>query len=64
MREEGLSRALVVTHYYHEPRAKMLFDRAGIAAFTVPATMSRRLTKEPYFLMREVVAYYHSFLLE
>ena len=64
MREEGLSRALVVTHYYHEPRAKMLFDRAGIAAFTVPAHMSRRLVKEPYFLLREVAAYYHSYLLE
>jgi uncharacterized SAM-binding protein YcdF (DUF218 family) len=64
MRREGMSRALVVTHYYHEPRAKMLFDRAGIAAFTVPATMSRRLAKEPYFLLREVAAYYHSFLLE
>lgn len=64
MREEGLSRALVVTHYYHEPRAKMLFDRAGVQAYTVPAHMSRRLAKEPYFLLREVVAYYHSFLLE
>ncbi|MFO0592553.1 MAG: YdcF family protein [Polyangiaceae bacterium] len=64
MHEEGLSRALVVTHYYHEPRAKMLFDRAGVQAYTVPAHMSRRLAKEPYFLLREIVAYYHSFLLE
>ena len=64
MRREGMSRALVVTHYYHEPRARMLFDRAGVRAFTVPATMSRRLAKEPYFLLREVLAYYHSFLLE
>jgi len=64
MREQGLSRALIVTHYYHEPRAKMLFDRAGIRAFTVPARMSRRLRKEPYFLLREVAAYYHSFLLQ
>jgi vancomycin permeability regulator SanA len=56
--------ALVVTHYYHEPRAKMLFDRAGIRAYTVPARMSRRLLKEPYFVLREVAAYYHSFLLE
>jgi uncharacterized SAM-binding protein YcdF (DUF218 family) len=64
MRREGMSRALVVTHYYHEPRAKMLFNRAGIRAYTVPAHMSRRLRKEPYFLLREVAAYYHSFLLE
>lgn len=64
MRREGLSKALVVTHYYHEPRAKMLFNRAGIRAYTVPAHMTQRLRKEPYFLLREVAAYYHSFLLE
>jgi uncharacterized SAM-binding protein YcdF (DUF218 family) len=63
MRREGLSNALVVTHYYHEPRVKMLLDRAGVRAFTVPATMHRRLVKEPYFLAREVAAYWHSFLV-
>ncbi len=45
-----------MTHHYHEPRAKMLFDRAGIRTYTVPAQMSRRLLKEPCFLMREVLA--------
>lgn len=64
LRKERLSTALVVSHYYHEPRAKMLFDRAGVRAFTVPATMTRRLYREPYFLLREVLAFYHSFLLE
>lgn len=64
MREEGMRTTLVVTHYYHEPRAKMLFDRAGVRAYTVPARMSRRLLKEPYFVLREVAAYYHSLLLE
>jgi uncharacterized SAM-binding protein YcdF (DUF218 family) len=64
MRREGLSSALVVTHYYHEPRARMLFDRARVPVFTVPATMTRRLVKEPYFLLREVGAYWHSFVLE
>ncbi|MFT3772554.1 MAG: YdcF family protein [Minicystis sp.] len=62
--KEGLGSALVVTHYYHEPRAKMLFDRAGVRAWTVPATMKRRLLKEPYFIVREIAAFYHSFLLE
>lgn len=64
LRKEKLGSALVVSHYYHEPRAKMLFDRAGVRAFTVPATMTRRLLKEPYFLVREVAAFYHSFLME
>jgi uncharacterized SAM-binding protein YcdF (DUF218 family) len=48
MRLERLASALIVTHYYHEPRAKMLFERAGVRAYTVPATMTRRLYKEPY----------------
>jgi uncharacterized SAM-binding protein YcdF (DUF218 family) len=64
MRAQGLESALIVSHYYHEPRAKMLFDRAGVRTFTVPARMSRRLLKEPYFLVREVAAFYHSFLFE
>ncbi|APR75510.1 SanA protein [Minicystis rosea] len=64
LKKEGLASALVVTHYYHEPRAKMLFDRAGVRAFTVPATMRRRLLKEPYFIAREIAAFYHSFLRE
>lgn len=50
--------------WFRRAAARMLFDRAGIRAFTVPARMSRRLAKEPYFLLREVAAYYHSFLLE
>ncbi|MFO0757285.1 MAG: YdcF family protein [Byssovorax sp.] len=64
LQREGLPRALVVSHYYHEPRVKMLFDRAGVRAYTVPATMQRRLLKEPYFILREIAAYYHSFLFE
>ena len=62
--KEGLASALVVTHYYHEPRCKMLFDRAGVRAWIVPATMKRRLFKEPYFVAREIAAFHHSFLVE
>jgi len=64
MRQAGLASALIVTHYYHEPRAAMLFGRAGVRAFPVPARMTRRLFKEPYFLAREVAAFWHSFLFE
>ncbi len=63
-REQAIGSALVVSHYYHEPRLKMLFDRTGMRAYTVPAHMRYRLRKEPYFIAREIVAYYHSFLLE
>lgn len=64
MRQNGFRTALAVTHYYHEPRTKMLFERASIVTYTVPAKMSRRLLKEPYFIAREVLAYWHSFFLE
>jgi uncharacterized SAM-binding protein YcdF (DUF218 family) len=64
MRDEGLGSALVVSHYYHEPRAKMLFDRAGVKAYTVPARMKRRLYREPYYVAREVGAYWHSFAVQ
>ena len=64
MRLEHLRSAEVVTHYYHGPRAKMLFERAGIRAYTVPATMTRRLYKEPYYLLREVGAFWHAFVVD
>jgi uncharacterized SAM-binding protein YcdF (DUF218 family) len=63
MDERGLRDAIVVTHYFHIPRAKLLFDREAIRSFTVPARMSRRLAKEPWFVAREVPGYYHALLL-
>ncbi len=64
MHTEGLRSALAVSHYYHEPRVKMLFARAGIRVYTVPAKMTRRLLKEPLFVAREILAYYHSWLFQ
>ncbi|MBZ5708581.1 YdcF family protein [Nannocystis pusilla] len=62
LRERGERRVLAVSHYYHQPRVKLLFQRAGVLAYTVPATMSRRLLKEPWFVAREVLAYYAAWL--
>jgi vancomycin permeability regulator SanA len=56
--------ALVVSHYYHLPRVKLLFERNGVHALTVPAHMSRRLAREPWFLAREIAAFYHSLLTQ
>lgn len=58
----GERRVLVVSHYYHQPRIKLLFQRAGVLAYTVPAAMSRRPLKEPWFVTREVLAYYAAWL--
>ena len=63
LRARGGSRVLAVSHYYHQPRVKLLFERAGVRTFTVPATMHRRLLKEPYFIAREVLAYYRALFL-
>lgn len=62
LRARGGGRVLAVSHYYHQPRVKLLFERAGVRTFTVPATMSRRLLKEPVFVGREVLAYYKALL--
>lgn len=64
MKREGFVKALAVSHYYHEPRVKMLFSRAHVRVYTVPAKMTRRLLKEPYFILREIAAYYHSWLFQ
>ncbi|WAS95187.1 YdcF family protein [Nannocystis punicea] len=62
LQRRGARRVLAVSHYYHQPRVKLLFQRAGVLAYTVPATMSRRLLKEPWFVAREVLAYYAAWL--
>lgn len=55
-------RALVVSHYYHLPRIRLLYAREGARIYTVPAVMERRLAMEPYYLMREVASTYHELL--
>lgn len=56
MDAHGWQRAIVVSHYYHLARCKTSFSRVGVGAVTVPARMSRRLTREPYFILRECAA--------
>ena len=60
LREHGLVRVLAVSHGYHLPRVKLEFERAGAAAFTVPAAESRVLAKMPWFMGRETVAWWAS----
>lgn len=57
MAEHRLTSALVVSHYFHLARCKLLFEEQGIAAVTVPARMSRRLMLEQYYFTRECVGY-------
>ena len=57
MDREGLSTALLVSHYYHLARCRMVFALAGIDCHTVPARMSRRLAREPWFVLRECAGF-------
>lgn len=52
------SRVLVVSHAYHLPRLRLLCDREGLDAATVPARESRMLAKMPWFMAREVAAWW------
>ncbi len=51
-------RLLVVSHFYHLPRLKLLARRAGREAFTVPAKEERRIRGTPWFVAREVAAFW------
>lgn len=55
-------RVLAVSHFYHLPRIKLCFRRAGWDVFTVPATETRDLVALPRYLMREVVALWWYYL--
>ena len=49
-------RVLVVSHFYHLPRIKLAYQRAGWDVFTVPARESYVLRQTPFNMAREVVA--------
>lgn len=47
---------LAVSHFYHLPRIKLAYQRAGWEVRTVPAKESYPLTAMPYYVTREVAA--------
>lgn len=54
-------KVLIVSHYHHLPRAKLLSKLHGVRAFTVPADEGEtRLLGTPYYVIREAagLAYY------
>ena len=56
VRDMGAHRVLAVSHFYHLPRIKMAYGRAGLEVYTVPAKEAHVLLKLPFFLLREVAA--------
>jgi uncharacterized SAM-binding protein YcdF (DUF218 family) len=59
---DGRPRVLAVSHFYHLPRIKLCFRRAGWDVLTVPANESRELYYLPRYLMREIVALWWYYL--
>ncbi len=52
----GCRRVLAVSHFYHLPRIKMTYARAGLEVYTVPARERRRLRHLGAYMVREVAA--------
>lgn len=56
LRPTDSSRVLVVSHFYHLPRIKLSFQRAGMEVYTVPARESYVLRQLPFNMAREIAA--------
>ncbi|MEI7835916.1 MAG: YdcF family protein [Planctomycetota bacterium] len=56
------ARVLVVSHFYHLPRVKMAYQRAGWDIRTVPAEEAWPLRGLTYFMAREAVALWAYYL--
>lgn len=58
-RQLGVHRVLVVSHFYHLPRIKLAYGRAGWEVCTVPAAHARLGVGEvAYLSMREMAAFW------
>ena len=57
-------RVLAVSHFYHLPRVKLAYQRAGVEVWTVPARQKRWMGQIPFNLAREVAAFWDYYLKE
>lgn len=58
MEARGLTSAVAVSNYYHVPRCKLAFRRAGILQVASARACVRLTPREPWSLAREVAACY------
>jgi uncharacterized SAM-binding protein YcdF (DUF218 family) len=64
LRQWGARRVLAVSHFYHLPRIKMAYQRAGMDVFTVPARQGHLLSQMPYNMAREAAAFWSYYFRE
>jgi len=55
-------RVLAVSQFYHLPRIKLAYQRAGFDVLTVPAGTSTRIRETPYLVAREIPAFWVYYL--
>lgn len=55
---DDLHRIIAVSHAYHLPRVKLELQRVRLASATVPAHQTDELTGMPWFVTREVAAWW------
>lgn len=60
--ERGQTRILAVSQFYHLPRIKLAYLRAGLDVYTVPAEPSAPLYGLPWFMLREVGGFWLYYL--
>jgi hypothetical protein len=58
----GRQPLLIVSNFYHLPRLKLAYQRAGLAAYTVPAWRGAWIIQTPYLMAREVPAFWLYYL--
>jgi vancomycin permeability regulator SanA len=61
-RKHGFERILAVSQFYHLPRIKLAYLRAGVDVYTVPARPSAPLYGLPWFMLREVGGFWYYYL--
>lgn len=61
-RRHGWKRILAVSQFFHLPRIKLAFHRHGSEVYTVPSVQLNRLRYLPYFMAREVAAWWVYYL--
>jgi len=54
--DRGIGSVLVVSHFYHLPRIKLAYERAGLEVYTVPSAQSAIVPQTPSNVAREVPA--------
>ena len=60
--EDGWTRILAVSQFYHLPRVKLAYQRVGWNVFTVPAGTSSPIPQTPRLVVREIPAFWVYYL--